>query len=288
MSQAPDSSGGLSSSSMLGLGALGIGGVGLGAILAKGESPLPSEFGQLTAEVPQLQSESQTLFNTGQTFTGQGAQALEMAQAGVLTPEQKAQLGQYTQGLENTAMQQYANMGRNINQDTSGISTQADIDAKVNAMAQQQIQSTIALGLGETSAGANFSGQALGYTNAANQALIAAGQAQLQQDQNYSNALTGAFTAIGSMFGGLAKTALPLSDARLKTDIVPIGELDNGIGLYSFRYKWDWTPYVGVIAQEVQKTMPAAVLAGDDGWLRVDYAQVGAPFMTLADWKANA
>ena len=71
-----------------------------------------------------------------------------MAQQGQLTGPQQAQLNLYRQGLQNQAQQTYASMGRNINQDTSGISTQAHIDEQVNAMSQQQIQSTIALGLG--------------------------------------------------------------------------------------------------------------------------------------------
>jgi hypothetical protein len=193
------------SGSLLGLGELGVGAAGLGLLLGEGESPLPSEFGQLTANVPTLENDSSTLFNQGQTFTNQGAQALNMAQNGQLTPQQQAQLAVYQGGLQNTAAQEYATMGRNSNQDTSFVSTQANIDTQVNAMAQQEIQSTIALGLGETSAGSNFSGQALGYENAANSALIAAGNAQLQQDKDYSSSLTGAFTAVASIAGSVAK-----------------------------------------------------------------------------------
>ncbi len=205
---ADSSSGGLSGSSLLSLGALGVGAGGLAAILGQGESPLPPEFSQLTnSNVPWLQSGASTLFNEGQTFTNQGAQALQMAQNGQLTGPQQAQLEQYREGLQNTANQTYASMGRNINQDTSGISTQADIDAKVNAMSQQQIQTTIALGLGETSAGGSFTGQALGYESAANQALIAAGNAQLSQDKDYSTALTGAFSSIATILGSGAKLA---------------------------------------------------------------------------------
>jgi hypothetical protein len=199
---------GLSGSSLLGLGSLGVGAAGLGLILGEGESPLPGEFNQLTASVPTLQSQGSTLFGEGQQFTNQGAQALQMAQQGELTQPQQAQLQLYRESLGNQAAQTYASMGRNINQDTSGISTQANIDTQVNAMANQQIQSTIALGLGETSAGSSFTGQALGFENAANQALIAAGTAQLQQDKDYSTALTGAFSAIGTMLGGGAGKAI--------------------------------------------------------------------------------
>ena len=199
------SSGGLTGGQLGGAAMLGAGALGLGAILGEGESPLPQEFTQLQQSVPTLQSQGSTLFGEGQTFANQGAQALQMAQNGVLTPQQQAQLSLYSGGLKNQTAQTFASMGRNANQDTTAISMQADNDAKVNAMAQQQIQSTIALGLGETSAGANFSGQALGYENAANQALIAAGQAQLQQDKDYSTALTGAFAAIGQIAGPALK-----------------------------------------------------------------------------------
>ena len=65
-------------------------------------------------------------------------------------------------------------------------------------MAQAQIQSTIQLGLGEISGGSSLIGQGLSFQTAANQALIAAGEAQIKQDQTYSAALTSAFTALGS------------------------------------------------------------------------------------------
>ena len=190
---------------MLGLGALGVGAAGFGAILGQGESPLPGEFNQLLGTVPGLQSQGSQLFGQGQSYLGQGQQALAMGQAGQLTGPQQAQLNLYRQGLGNQAAQTYASMGRNINQDTSGISTQAHIDEQVNAMAQQQIQSTIALGLGETQTGMGLSGQALGFESAANQALIEAGNAQLKQDQAYSSALTGAFAAIGQIAGPALK-----------------------------------------------------------------------------------
>lgn len=281
----PFLSGGLSSSGALGLGSLAIGGAGLGYLLSQGEPPLPTEFGQLTANVPGMEAQAQTLFGEGQGLTTQGTQALEMAQKGELTPEQQAQLKLYQGGLTNTAQQTFASMGRNINQDTSGISAQGNIDTQVNAMAQQQIQSTIALGLGELSAGSNMTGQALSFENAADSALIAAGQAQIQQDKSYSDSLTSVFSSIGNILGGAVKLAPMLSDAMVKTDIVPIGRLPSGVGLYSFRFKWDWTPYVGVIAQQVWEVAPEAVTRAADGLLRVDYSRIRAPFMTLVEWK---
>ena len=79
------------------------------------------------------------------------------------------------------------------------------------------------------------------------------------------------------------------SDIRLKEAIVPLGRLDNGIGLYRFRYKGgDRTVYVGVMAQEVQTIVPGAVSRGRDGYLRVDYQALRLPFMTWREWIARS
>ena len=79
------------------------------------------------------------------------------------------------------------------------------------------------------------------------------------------------------------------SDIRLKQDIVPLGRLANGIGIYRFRYKGnDHTAYVGVMAQEVQTIVPGAVSRDRDGYLRVDYGQLGLEFMTLERWMARS
>jgi hypothetical protein len=219
------SSGGLSGGQLLGLGGGAAAVGGLGYLLSQGPSPLPSQYGQLTGQqVPILNQDAATynaeaaaMMQTGAGFTAQGQDALRMAQSGALTPEQSAALQQTKGGLENSAQQMYAGMGRNINQDTSGISTEADIAAKTTAMGQEYIKSTIALGLGEVGAGAQFSGLgaqfsglSLQATGLADQALIEAGKAQLQQNQTYTSALSGAFGALGAMAPGLIKSMGPL------------------------------------------------------------------------------
>lgn len=189
-----------------GLGALAIGGagaLGLGAILARGESKLPWEYGAALGQVPALQQNAGTLFGESQQLYGQGSDLLAKAGRGELTPEQTAQLQQYRTGLSNEARQIYASMGRNPDQDTSFISTTANIDAQVNAMAQQQIQSTIQLGLGELGGAASFSGQALAESTAASNLLLQAGQAQLAQDKAYSDSLTSVFASIGKIAGAI-------------------------------------------------------------------------------------
>jgi hypothetical protein len=79
----------------------------------------------------------------------------------------------------------------------------------------------------------------------------------------------------------------PASEIRLKRDITKVGEVENGIGLYRFRYIWSDTTYVGVLAQEVAAVKPEAVQRGDDGYLRVDYAQLGLRLQTWDEWVAG-
>jgi hypothetical protein len=79
------------------------------------------------------------------------------------------------------------------------------------------------------------------------------------------------------------------SDARLKRDITLVGRLDDGLGLYRYRYLWSDTVYVGVMAQEVALIHPDAVVRGSlDGYLRVDYGRLGLRLMTLPEWDARS
>jgi outer membrane immunogenic protein len=77
------------------------------------------------------------------------------------------------------------------------------------------------------------------------------------------------------------------SDIRLKRNIVLVGRLDNGLGLYRYRYLWSDTVYVGVMAQEVALVRPDAIIRDDIGdYLRVDYRRLGLKLMTLPEWQA--
>jgi hypothetical protein len=262
-----DTSGGSSSlfSSPLSLGAAGagLGALGLGALIAEGPGQLPSQYSQLEQSVPYLQSQGQTAFGQGTQLEGQGTQALQMAQQGQLTPEQQAQVSTYQTGLTNQARQQFYSMGTNPDQNTAFLSTTANIDTQVNAMAQQEIQSTIQLGLGEVSGGNSLMNTGLGFENAANQALIAAGQAQIQLDQQYSSNLSSAFGAIGSMFGMLGgaaiKAAVP-SDIAVKRNITQIGALCDDTPVYRFQYLHSDIWQIGVMAQDIEKFAPDAVV----------------------------
>lgn len=96
------------------------------------------------------------------------------------------------------------------------------------------------------------------------------GQVGAYQAQN--QARSSMFSGLGSIFGA-AGSLFGMSDARLKTDISPIGRLANGLRLYAYRWKAGGAPTVGVMAQEVAALIPAAVGRTPDGWLAVDYAR---------------
>jgi outer membrane immunogenic protein len=77
------------------------------------------------------------------------------------------------------------------------------------------------------------------------------------------------------------------SDVRLKRDIVLVARLEDGLGLYRYRYLWSDTVYVGVMAQEVAFVHPDAVVEGPDGYLRVNYSRLGLKLMTEPEWAAH-
>ena len=79
------------------------------------------------------------------------------------------------------------------------------------------------------------------------------------------NLLSGIGSGIGSLFG-------LFSDERLKEDIEPVGKLYDGQKVYSYRYKGDDTPRIGLMAQEVERVRPDAV--GEvAGFKTVDYGR---------------
>jgi len=68
---------------------------------------------------------------------------------------------------------------------------------------------------------------------------------------------------IGSGQNRVNQAVTFLSDMRAKEDIERVGILDNGIGVYRYRYKGEGAQQIGVIAQEVEKVVPSAVTERD-------------------------
>jgi hypothetical protein len=178
---------------------------------------------QITGEAAPYLRESRQLFGAGQQELTAGEAALAAAQSGQLTPAQQATLGQIKDAETNQAMQMYASMGRNPTRDTSFLGTEEQISSSVLAAANQFMQTNIAaagqmisaatgefgaaasaagVGTGLISAGASVTGLGLNFESAAANNLIAAGQAQVQNDQAYQQAVAGAFAAVGKVIGG--------------------------------------------------------------------------------------
>jgi hypothetical protein len=183
-------------------------------------------------------------------------------------------------------------LGRAQQQTLAGLATQA----RNQAFGEQAQLGQLASGLLQS--GLNISGleqqlmsQGLDAETARAAAAYASGQmqlspystaAQVAQQQRGQNAdfigglFGGAMQGYGT-YAGLAAAGLP-SDVRLKENITHLDTLNNGINVYT----WDWNniakvmgvdnhPRVGVIAQEIERVIPEAVLKHSNGYLMVDY-----------------
>jgi hypothetical protein len=97
-------------------------------------------------------------------------------------------------------------------------------------------------------------------------------QDQIAASNDPFNTILGAAAGVGMNY------ALKGSDRRLKTDIVPVGRDERtGLALYEFGYigATDGKRYRGVMADEVERVDPDAVVYDDLGFASVDYARLG-------------
>ncbi len=81
-------------------------------------------------------------------------------------------------------------------------------------------------------------------------------------------------------YAGQAAQAYAASDIRLKENIKEIG-MENGHKIYEFSYKGGVERFVGVMAQDVEKTNPEAVIDGVDGFKSVNYDVIGVKFRRM-------
>lgn len=100
------------------------------------------------------------------------------------------------------------------------------------------------------------------------------GSATLSTGNNISNLLTdqgnarasgvigkaNAYTDAAQNLLSTGATAYALSDKREKKDIKKVGKLDNGLPVYTFKYKGSKETRMNVMAQDVEKKNPAAIL----------------------------
>jgi len=113
-------------------------------------------------------------------------------------------------------------------------------------------------------------------TNIAPAPIFAGAQAQGNAAlQNYGIQQSGANAMTSGLFN-LAGAALPVvfpSDRRLKSNIERIGTHKLGIGIYEYDIFGERQQ--GVMADEVEKVMPEAVLMHPSGYKMVNYGLLG-------------
>lgn len=86
--------------------------------------------------------------------------------------------------------------------------------------------------------------------------------------------------------GGMAGLGLLFSDIDLKENVEKVGELDDGQKVYTYNYKGDNTPQLGLIAQEVLEHEPDAV-HNVGGFLAVDYRKATSRARALSSVKVG-
>lgn len=97
----------------------------------------------------------------------------------------------------------------------------------------------------------------------------------------------GWLSSLGSSLGGGLSSLMAFSDENLKKNIHEIGETHDGQPLYSYQYIWDDEPRVGLLAQDVEKRDPDAVV-NIGGYRAVDYGRALGPSAELGLLKMAA
>jgi hypothetical protein len=140
------------------------------------------------------------------------------------------------------------------------------------------------IGLSATISGSTFAGTA-NVTGSAGTAFDIAGATGTLKGGFYgpaANEVAGVFNLAGganntTLMGSFgAKQAAP-SDRRLKVDVQAIGNLPNGLLLYTWRYRGGAHRFTGVMAQDLMADprYAGAVTVDDAGLMRVDYGMIG-------------
>jgi endosialidase-like protein len=102
-------------------------------------------------------------------------------------------------------------------------------------------------------------------------------------------ALGGAASGIGSIIGAVLPL-LAASDKRFKENIRSTGEKTiEGIPIKAFSYKGDKRRFIGVVAQDVEKKMPSAVLTHPvTGHKMIDLTKINVPFREITPLRREA
>ena len=214
-------------------------------------------------------------------------QGLASMQAGI--GGQQAQLGQALGGLGQLSAGLSGQFGQ-IGGGLAGLGqqSQSQLGSQVNMLNQlgQQGQATQQAALSRQFAGAQqLAGEPMQRLLQGQQLLAGMPTGQISggtsgspyQPQSYQKP-SGFSQALGAL--GSAASIYAASDVELKENIKKVGELEPGVGWYT----WDWNetgksigaesePAEGVLAQEVLEVKPDAVMV-KDGYYAVEYGRI--------------
>lgn len=184
----------------------------------------------------------------------------------------------------------------------AGVSTKARTHARnegraLTDRATNALAGYPAMGMQATGAGAGIGASGISMANTGlaglNSGAMSAGGMAGQMGQNaagmygvmgnYKNqqdqvaASNDPFASLLGAGAQLGAAAIFKSDRRLKQDIVAVGaDGYTGLTLYEFTYIGDPARrYRGVMADEVDRVMPEAVIYGADGFASVNYSMIG-------------
>lgn len=143
-------------------------------------------------------------------------------------------------------------------------------------------------GAGNSAVGAatGVSGQFMSGMNSGNSTIMGGQQMKIGGLGNVLNSQTSGYTAgmsqqtaMRSQNIGIGGSVVGMmSDARLKRNIVKISDDLRGFGWYVYEYVWGGGRRVGVMAQELERVMPEAVI-NVDGYKAVNYAMLEGAFI---------
>lgn len=217
--------------------------------LAQGEAPLITQ--QYNTNVGQQQAAAQDVFNNANT-TASG-----------LTAQQLAALQGQTTG---------ANLANEI---PTLATTPGAAQYSVASLANQTPYSDIGLLSSLVSPIAALGSQSSGTSSTTGTSTAS----PLQDFDMLSSGLGGSsYNPMTGAYSGTGLTGFLWSDENLKEDITPVGMLYDSTPIYSYRYKPELdpsgTPRIGVMAQDVEKTTPEAVVEiGPERIKAVDYGK---------------
>lgn len=165
----------------------------------------------------------------------------------------------------------YREAQNSLNQGENDAYTQLLLTGRGQAVNEAQLERTIPL----NEAIALATGGQSGYINTPGSQVAPVDYTGLVNNKynadvgNYQAGMSGLFGLGSAALGGWLK-----SDERLKTDKEKVGETDDGIGVYKYRFKGSPMMQMGVMAQDVKKKMPSAVRMEPDGYYAVNYDRV--------------